>query len=239
MLLMRKLGKLFRIMNLKEDIKPYLDQWGFVQPALGANSFNGVLYTAEYILALYKQNILTMNDISNCINTINKVIIEPGLIKRTPSYNEQEGPDDYIGFLCVAKLFSSNYAKDFLKYGLKHWGSYNNEQPGKWTTRSFLWRQPQLIAHALYACGERPIAPLRFIWAITILLAGWRIPTNDLDARILSYLLIQNWDGKGWFCKWVVRVWNKRLLKDYPNGMKDVMMNYFQPGHPLGEITWD
>jgi len=220
---------------LQDEIIPYIDANGFVQPGLGAESFNGVLYTSEYIVLLKRLGQLTPSAQLQWATALTKVTLAPGLIERTPTYNAQEGPDDYIGYLAAGKYINSKDAIDVWNYGLTHYGAFNNTYPGKWSWTAFLWRQPQLVAHTLYAANKSPGGLLQLVWAGTIALSCWREPITNTSDRILAWLLIETWDGKGWLNKWAVKLWSKRLLRDYSGGMTTVAAIYFGPNHPLAK----
>lgn len=225
------------MINLRKDAEAYTDIYGFMQPWTNQSSFNGVLYESQYLLIMNLIGQLGKGDITQWLYTMESILVQPGLIQRTPTYTEQEGPDDYIGYLAALKIANPELAMDVIKYGFKNFGSFNNTTPGKWTFNSFLWRQPQLLAHAYYAAGKRPNFLLRLIWLVTVALAGMNVPVGQTDERILPWLLVKTWNGQGYFSKLAVSIWTKRLFKDYTNGMQDVFKIYFGPDHPLTQYV--
>lgn len=219
--------------SFTEEMTSYFGEDGLVMPRKASPSNNGVLYTAIYMMIAERIGEYENIRIPRIADAFNPLIVQPGLIRRSKTCADQEGPDDYVGFLAVAHLYYYVWAEEFLAYGWSNYGCYNNVDPGQFTWSAFLWRQPQLIAHAKYAAYERPNVFLRFAWIMTILLAGFRSPPSNTDARTLSWLLIQVWDGNGFFCKLAVNAWKKRLFRDYPCGMKDVFRIYFGDEHPF------
>jgi hypothetical protein len=221
-------------LNLKSRPTPRLRASS--PPSKGGASNNGVLYSSEYYYLLLLNGELTEDDRTAYDDLIHTCFKEPGLLMRNPDGNGgQEGPDDYYGLALGAAKLSPSLAADVLKYGIKHWGSFNNETPGKWTGASFLWRQIQLYSCFKWAAGQTPNPLFRLYTAIVIALGGFRKPTTDSDARILSWIVIQIASPKSWMCRVAEKIWRRRLLKDYPNGMKDVVSAYFGSEHPLAK----
>ena len=222
-------------MSLKSEMQNgYITATGFVSPSKGGSSNNGVLYTSEYYLLLLLNGELTEDDAAKYEDVMMCCFKQPGLLSRSPDGSGGgEGPDDYIGLAAGADAMAPELAKDVLKYGYNHFGAFNNEDPSKWTTKSFLWRQIQLYSCFKWAAGEHPNPLFRFYTALSIALAGWRKPITDTDARILSWLVIQVAEKKSFMCWVAAKIWRKRLLKDYPNGMRDVAALYYEAGHPF------
>lgn len=216
----------------------YITSTGLVCPSKGGGSNNGVLYTSEYYLLLFLNGELTDDDQAKYGVVMTSCFKQPGLLSRNPDGSGGgEGPDDYYGLAAAADAIAPWIACDVLKYGYKHFGSFNNEDPGKWTSKSFLWRQIQLYCCFKWAAGETPNPLFRLYVAISIAVAGFRTPTSDTDARILSWLVIHVAAKKSATCRVAANIWRKRLLKDYPNGMRDVASLYFGVGSPFS-IYW-
>lgn len=218
------------------EIHGFTDQSGLVSPWLCSNSVsgsnNGILYTALWMFCLKRAGGLNEEDCQKWRQTMRSCQVRPGLLKRSPiNSTDVEGNDDYIGYLAGCKLTGSgDYAREYLEYGRTNAGCYNNVNPDHWTFRSFLWREPQLIAHAYYAVGEKPSVICYIAWVISMIASCRNSTPMDADARLLSWLLYKNWDKKGTFARRAVYGWLKRLRRDYPNGKMRAVAEIAFPG---------
>lgn len=233
---------------LRDEILPYVDGNNLVTPLLYdgqyvSGSDNGPMYTSEYFIMLAMRKELTSLDPVLWATLIERCMPTPGLLQRSPERNRQVGPDDLYGVLAGAKVLNCpDIAQKIYDYGLKNFGSFNTEQPGKWTTRSFLWRQPQLIAAAIAAAGKAKFyhLPLFFITALVILFSGIGVEKGNTDARRLPWLLIQTVAPVSFLCELASRFWYKRLYKVYGvGGMREVAKIYYHDNHPFQRYWMD
>jgi hypothetical protein len=110
-------------MNLREEIKPYTDQYGMVHPKAGSNSGNGLRYFGDFIACLAARIEVERAEDSITLRNIYDVVkVQPGLLRRHPTAfrRDQEGPDDYVGFLYACWVLDTNVATEILNYGLKN-----------------------------------------------------------------------------------------------------------------------
>lgn len=250
-------------MTLKSEIgNGYIDGNGLVAPSktsgVGSGSDNGPMFTAEFLCLLEQNGEMTPTLAANYMLKFASCFQIDGLLQRTPGVdNRQEGPDDYVGLaagLCVINRwiqlpFHQTLATSVLLYGLKHFGCFNNERPGKFSLAAFLWRQPQLIG-AFLAAASKPTwlskaafkiigQPFFLCAAISIAVSCRGTPVSDTDARRLSWLLIQSTAPASWMCRWAAKGWYERLYNDFERGMKDVAVVYYQAGHPFSKYWKD
>lgn len=111
---------------LKEEIKPYVDRFGFISPRpydWGTNtpgSGNGILYTSEYYITLKRLNEIDSDDRARFINVIAQCEVQKGLYRRAPGWIDyNEAQDDYLGLLTASYLINPIIAKQILDYGKK------------------------------------------------------------------------------------------------------------------------
>lgn len=217
---------------LKQAMAGYIGADLLVTPNYRGGSNNGVMYTGEFIVILNRLGELTDEERHYWRLAMTNCEISPGLIKRSPTNDrDNEGPDDYHGYLAAAKHCDPQRAKNFLAHGYRHFGFYDSN--GRLEIKDFMWRFPQLIVQARMAAGLRCFTSRLFFILPLMYHYLKAVPTSDTDARRLGWLLIQTWDGKGFFSKLAVRLWGDKLLKDYPNGMRDVAGIYYERGHPF------
>jgi hypothetical protein len=242
-------------MTLRSEIPKYIDGEGFVAPGLVSpgqfrGSDNGPSFSSEYYVMLNKLNQLVNQDISDFQAKIEANIDVGGLLNRhnvALGDNGQEGPDDYFGVLSACKeLGITDIPRQFLKAVWTYKGALNNEKPGTWSWRSFLIRQPQLVACMVAAAFPSWINPLHLICrtlaapfflaaAISLSISCIGAPLSDTDARRLAWHVQNTVKGMGPMCWLASKIWLKRLYKDFPDGMQDVAKIYYQTGHPFGE----
>lgn len=84
-------------MSLLDDLIPYRDGHGFVQPKPGEGSYNGGRYTGDAIAALWRLNQLPRETCVALIGLLNTLEKAPGVVMRTPdNLGGHQGPDDII-----------------------------------------------------------------------------------------------------------------------------------------------
>jgi hypothetical protein len=220
----------------------YMDAWSLVSPRKTTEgekdaSGNGVMYSGELAMLVAMRGEMT-DEIRDWFGeTLAECCPQGiGLLQRSPSKTDQIGPDDFYGFAagCIA-TDTFDLGRMVLQYGLDHNGSYNTEEPGVWTAKSFLFRQPQLVACLYYAAGKVPPWYLRLAAAASIFFSCRSAPVEDLDARRLAFLLIYC-TRQSWLCSLAAVGWYKRLERDYGTlGMAQVAIRYYEEGHPFAE----
>lgn len=159
-----------------------------------------------------------------------------------------EQPDDYYGVLAAAQILKRpKHALDIYNWGMSHKGSFNSIEPSKWTSESFLWRQPGLLAAAIAASGKARWyhTPIFALAALVIATSCIGVPPGETDSRLLSWCLIQAVSPASLLCRLASKLWYARLKKDYPtqgldpNSMRLVAKIYFKDNHPFGEFFID
>lgn len=247
-------------MTLKSAIgNGYIDHNGLVSPSKGGSSGNGVMYSSEFICLLEANGELTGAVAASWITPLTRCFVEVGLLARDPKNEaEQEGPDDYIALAAAAcainraiKPLGMDWpiANDVLRYGLRHFGNFNNKQPGKFSWSSWLWRQPQLIAAYMAAAVKRTWYARLFFWIIaqpfyfvaagSIAVSCRKAALGDADSRRLAWSLIQSTAPVSWMVRLAARGWYARLYADYEDGMKGAYAYYYEPGHPFHTYAKD
>jgi hypothetical protein len=206
--------------SLRDEIVPYKQTTGLVSNVVSIGQHrtcdNGPLFTAEYIILLhlvnestFKDDVLFDLDIHDCS--------KGGYLHRAPDDTSPDAPDDHHGVLAAYNVL-----------GLK--------PPFK--VPFSLWRQPQILA--LWFMAQRNLfyriiaTPLIAYSALVIATSCIGDPTSDTDGRILSWCLLKGLE-RSWLCQLGGWFWKRRLMSDYPNGMKDVFTIYFGPDHPLSK----
>jgi hypothetical protein len=187
----------------------YIDDMGLVSPGAYKAKESGITYTAEFVIVLSRLNQLTMAIKDYWTSQMATVKVRESISIR-----------DYYGVLAAAKVCSPAVAKIFLKHKALRLGNLD--------TQAFTF-----VAQALMAAGY-PVGIFRLFFITTLLYHVFRdVPVANYDARRHGWLLIQTWDGKGLLSKWAVDRWKAKLLREYPNGMKDVYGSYYQSEHPF------
>lgn len=130
-----------------------------------------------------------------------------------------------------------NSAKTFLLAKIVGFGkvryAFNAMHPGQYCFTSWWGRSPALL-------GLMDIvADNRTSWFRNVSLAvgqflGSFTPTNNLDGRTLSYVSWQVLKDRNRVWKFLYKLWVKKLMKQYPNGMQTVYAQYFSDkNHPI------
>jgi hypothetical protein len=111
---------------------PYIDRFGLVQPEPGepaGTSGNGILYTAQAIVAYNDHGHLDSDKTRNFEKAISACETQPGLLHRAPEgKTDQEGPDDYVGAALASRYVDGGaLARRVLQYGQQGVDKYNPE----------------------------------------------------------------------------------------------------------------
>lgn len=218
-------------MDIHEEFKRFTDQYGLLSDkskgGKGVVSGNGILYTAHYVLALTDNRKLTIEDGEQIGNALNLVEKESGLYMRSVEKpNDVEGPDDYVGIGTLSEfLFHPDRAARVLKRLRMTGGSLNTTTPGKWTPRTWLGRQQQLVCHLQFAAGEKPDPFKLLIWCISVLSS---MLSKHEDSYILSYHLVRVGEKHSFIAMIVGQIF--RLQK---RTIKSVLEAHFGPGQPF------
>ena len=222
-------------MGIREVSKKYTDPYGFIQPD-GKPSGNGLRYTSEYYLTLKRLNLLTEEDQFEFKRLIASCEVRPGLLERHPVAwkGSQQGPDDYIAVAHASKEIAPQIARRILSYGLTTGWVYNNVNPGKFTFKAWLGRQPQFVCHLFWCGGLEPGLIEKLWWSVTIIHASFK-PKSDQDGWLLSWHLVNAAPDKGligvvkkWWYHRLGKYQLKRSFAAYFNNPDHVLARYFQ-----------
>lgn len=241
--------------QMRKDFAVYTDSVGLLSnipnPPLNSTG-NGLLYTSFYYMTLYLWGVLTEDDKNQFVSVVQSCRKDSinGLYNRSPQKTDQEGPDDYLGIVAASCKNALNVplADQVYQYGLStgtapfNW-IYNNETPGVFTMDAWFGRQLQLPAIFSLGAGVQP--PLwRKLWMIGAIQLGGTSNPQDNNGVILSWCSCATMDPADTMLKDYALYWIGQVLKNYPNGMKEVWSTYFNnPSHPLAvwsvtEFPW-
>jgi hypothetical protein len=201
-------------------------------------SGNGVRYTAEAGIALYRQGMMTDRWRIEAMMAFVKCRVAPGLYRRSPDHPDHQGQDDYLALLHFLKLAEPVFAREILEHGQKNGWVYNVLEPGKWRWSSWFGRYPAWRASAKWAAGETPWVWERASAAIAILWAA-AFTGEDQDGWVMSWHVIRIADNRSWMVTQAAKFWRWRFKKFYPGGMKQVLVRYFGFAHPLAMLWVD
>lgn len=111
--------------------------------------------------------------------------------------------------------------------------NYNNANPDTLTPSSWMGRFPALICALKYAAGEKPTAFEKFWMLGCILLAVFTKDKGGQDGWVLQWFLNQTLTGKSWYFTLALKLWNRKLFKIHPGGIRAVLLSYFgNPDYP-------
>jgi hypothetical protein len=206
-------------MSITSDFFPYVDGNGLlcpnpVPPGTIRGSDNGTCFTSEFLLELIPQETsVPPGTASTYFAAIQRCVNSSGYLTRAPGDTTLGNPDDHYG------VYAALVAYDMPPFFKFYWQ---------------LLRMPQLFFASRCAEGApkwyKPYYwPLAIITAVIIGVSNINDSTSDSNSRRLAYLLTVATIPYSFLCRLATKVWTKRLLKDYPNGMKDVYGVYFQP----------
>lgn len=243
-------------MSLRDEIQPYRDKLGYVNPYpvapdSGRNCDNALLFTSEYYIMLRKRqeddfemgriDWLTLKGLWLLSDSVTK-----GVTQRYPGDNTIDAPDNIYGIIAACKVLKyPQLAKEILNHGIRHFGFFN--LTGKFSWEAFQWRQPQMLFAT--ACASNSYKWWKVYYYPALLYTASVIATScigaavtDADSRRLCWLLIQAVQEDSWLCRLAAKIWWRRLYKHYggkENGMREVAKYYYSPDHPFRKYWID
>jgi len=217
---------------LEKEMKPYVDRFGLVTPS-GGTSGNGLLYTSEWLLTLFRQGILDDETTQKYSEAIDKCQVTKGLFNRHPeATTHRNATDDYIGVIAVSRALGLPYAHFIYRHGVKYAWVFNNVNPGFFHISSWFGRKFQFRAHVKFGIGMKPNLFERLVWCYSVITSAWK-PLTDQDARTLTWLLVITASGQDDLTDKVGEWWMSKFKSQYKNGMSTVLEDYFGFQHPI------
>lgn len=188
----------------------------------------------------------------------------PGVSSRVPGGTEFDSMDNAGAMLSFSALFDdSNYAERSYDHGndvmcdgidqtqdpdnsnkyywlanaLNFWRKpkffWNCNYPTKFCFNGWHGRSPGFTAYLKMAAGKW-VGPFGQLCVLVGQFWGCFKDPSDTDARKLPYCNWQFLKHRGFIWGLLYKLWCWRLMKQYPNGMRDVYSLYYQdPNHPL------
>lgn len=229
------------------------------------------LYNALKENGLHEDASDLIDEINRVKEVFRSCEVSPGLSIRYPNDKEFDSMDNNSALLVFSAMFDDGrYAKDMRNLGLNvkcvgydtTQDSENNKKyyplaklfsfgspKNYWNNNTselfcfFGWygRSPGFMG-LIDLCATGKTTAFRH----TALLVGQFLGSGDdpqnTDARTMTYLVWQFLKDKSIVHKFLYKVWCNKLLKYYPNGMKDVYEIYYNrfgnnPNHPLVKHT--
>jgi len=256
-------------MSIRDDYKPFTDDYGIVHCDLASKGYsqNGPRWSTEFYFALKRHQELNLHDKTHFNYILQLCQVQPGLLRRHPTSDEQEGPDDTYAALALSKELGGEFARAFLAtgrdtkiigydetYDRKKWYSkpamwfckltgykyvYNNNRPGWFNDSAWMGRQLPLIAHAKVCAGESLHIGWRLAWCIGVLVSAFS--KNSQDGKVLNWFMIKGSENsRSWLMNKVAKFWTKKLKAQWEGGIGGVLKAYFQnKEQPSIKWLWD
>ena len=181
---------------------------------------------------------------------------------------DQQGPDDHYGALYADKILATGFAQRFLdhgetganKYEVREghppfWTKalytvlslgglrrvknvYNQPRPFTFNLSSWMSRFPPLFGIARIVAGKMAY-PHEILWLIVTLVKSAHSPKDNHDAKTLAWLKILCTEDKSILVRVVAKYWRYKVKKQFPNGMGEILGEYFQNyDHPSVRALW-
>lgn len=206
-------------MSLKDEIVQYTDADGLVNPfpvssSDKARTGNGLAYTALYYWILVKRGEARDPALAKDFMAVYDRCRFPGycgLLYRAPEkIGDQDGWDDYICLMAAGGVKAMNllFTRYIEQHALSHFWCFNDENPDKFSFKSFFGRSPAFRAHVAFCLGKRPFVLWRLGWAVMVATAGLS-PTSI----VLHELMIDAMDGLSGVCAFGAAIFDYRRRK--------------------------
>lgn len=239
-------------MNIIDDYKPYHCPCGcgLIQDKPGNISGNGIRYTAEYVLALIKDNmslepVLTCEELDRVGNDMaeyteyNTATQQWYLPRHRDKYlrvtklGEPTSIDDYVAAVFIDDWCETGFSGELLRNGPRQNCIFSPFTEPKY----FLGRFPQLFCIANWVNGTKPSPMQELFWMLSVFQGALH---KGQDEKVLSFFLIEIGKGRRWVFKPLVFFWKKQLKKHYgEGGLGEVLKRYYNnPNHPSVKWLW-
>lgn len=110
---------------------------------------------------------------------------------------------------------------------------WNNNNPDLFCMFGWHGRSPSHVPYLKMTAGEW-VGPLGSFYILIGQFVGCFSPTSNTDARKLPYVNWQFLKNRSFIWKLFYKLWCWILMKQYPNGMRDVYSIYYQDqSHPI------
>lgn len=237
-------------MSYREEMKPYIDEFGLVHPWTDRKGLNGLLYHGYHVGMLNALGLLEKSDRDVFERTFYVCRGHTGILEREPGCRNQEGPDDHVGVTCASQILGMNYAPEliltagrrmFLELGpIKLPYFYNTEVPGTQINREgkinwaacFL-RFPTLIMLMKWGSGYKRSLFSRTVFVLETLYTASFGDITHQDPFMMMWLKLEAF-GSEWLKKLVKRILVKRKLT-----IKMAFESYFGVNHPIAKYCKD
>lgn len=244
-------------MSLIEDFTQYKTDEGLISDWYPVRrTGNGLMYTAEYVWALwreYSNKTLDLNEFVNEVSEVTQSYLDcettQGMFRR--SYvggfaKQHQAPDDYYGVALFSAFFDDGVSAQFWLSALrKYSGMLNEQDPDVWRWKSYFARMPQLVAHMQFAAGEKPTLFRLLIWALAILSTRLK-PRYSQDSFVKAWMMCKVADNRKRGTLWteklidaVIVSWRMSLKKRFPGGLGQIRKEHgWSDQHPTVVHLW-
>ena len=224
-------------MSMYSDFLEYSDDLGILHDnKVGRISGNGAIYTSEELLCYLDGGMVPPPKKSMAMSHL---VDSEGLFFRHPTKrNDLDSTDNLVGFGVWAFVCpeGKEYVSRILRYGAKNFYSWNQPEPSKWTFRSFLGRQWQVMVHLRLSIDEW-VSPIGLLWWSVAVLSS--LFSKEQDSYRLSRCLVRVGEKKSTVCRTVGSVW--RLVNRLRGvTIKEINEAYYgDKNHPLAVYSVD
>ena len=240
----------------QEILTHYLDENDLVKPRIDQGSKNGLMYAGLFYTILAENNEVTIQSqsldksfdstrfalaLNACLRVIKEIDGKKekvnGLLFRSPTDNDGEGHDDYIGVTSACYHFRFEWPKAMVEYGKEHNWIFNNTKPYDKSELKF-WhdRFPGLTTFYRVAAKERVGAWELLPLIMALLFNAFSKPLNE-DSRMLTYMQLTVLSKEKPFPFWIIRrLWFFIINRRF-GSLGGSWVTYFGKEHPFCNIA--
>jgi hypothetical protein len=203
--------------TFKDEIKAhFMDEEGLVTKVRNPGHWstgNGLLFTGLFYSLLGVRGELEPSDKDHFEKAVEACFVNrvTPVLNRNKGRPDFEGWDDYNGVVAAAFFVGSDIAKDILNYGEANCFNFNNEQPKKFTLRSWFGRLPGFPGH-LRLCGKSSPGNLQTLCLLHEFQKGCK---NESDPDANTWLRVEVARRASSRFNESIAAWDKSLKKVY------------------------
>lgn len=200
----------------------------------GPETGNGVRERSALELLCFKRGETNKYHLEDFSKTIRSCEVEKGLYNRGPRKpGEMAAHDDRRCLSAVSSILNLPFAEEINSYGNKHWWSYNNLNPGRWSISTCDYRLPGVVPSYRLNAGKNFLPLEDIALGASILASSW---SKSPKQKIIWWMQVEALAGRGMF-ESVIDQWWTSLHVQY-GSMGPVFAAYYEnEDHPFVHLS--
>ena len=203
-------------------------------PQINSTSGNHHLMNAIHYCILKRENKLTDKDRNTASNFIHDCSERLGIYNRAPDKFDHQAHDDYLAISVTSKLLGLFHAT--IINNTPYYYFDNTEETSKFELKNWHGRFPWAIFTYKTCAGEIANLFYQLVFCGYLVSSMFNKDLTDTSGRILRWIQKEAVKGKYKLVDFFIDLWEKDIVKKYPEAMGTVMGIYYGDDHPFSQV---